>query len=58
MIALGFSIAAFTLAIRPKTAENADIQYVLYLGTNDKDSNEPVFTPEEAQKQAEAILIA
>ena len=34
-----------------------DVQYVLYLGTNDKDTNEPVFPPEEAMAQAEAILL-
>ena len=33
-------------------AENEDIQYVLFLGTNDKDTNEPVFTPEEAKEKA------
>ncbi|MBQ7260389.1 MAG: DUF3574 domain-containing protein [Lachnospiraceae bacterium] len=38
-------------------AENEDIQYVLFLGTNDKDTNEPVFTPEEAKEKAEEILI-
>ena len=37
-------------------AESGDIQYVLYLGTNGKDSNEPVFTPEEAQRKADEIL--
>ncbi len=37
--------------------ENEDIQYVLFLGTNDKDTNEPVFTPEEAKKKAKEILI-
>ena len=37
--------------------EETDIQYVLYLGTNGKDTNQPVFTPEEAKKQAEKILI-
>ena len=40
----------------PAPAEG-DIQYVLYLGTNDKDSNEPVFTPEEAKEQAKKILV-
>lgn len=34
-----------------------DIQYVLYLGTNDKDTNEPVFTPEESRSVLEGILI-
>jgi hypothetical protein len=35
-----------------------DIQYVMYLGTNDKDTNQPVFSPEEAKAQAEDILIS
>ena len=34
-----------------------DIQYVLYLGTNDKDTNTPVFSREEALEQAKDILI-
>lgn len=34
-----------------------DIQYVLYLGTNDKDTNKPVFEQGEAKKQAQDILI-
>lgn len=38
-------------------AEEWDIQYVLYLGTNDKDTNQPVFTREEAIEQAKRILI-
>lgn len=35
-----------------------DIQYVLYLGTNDMDSNEPVFTEAEAKAELEKILIS
>ena len=34
-----------------------DVQYVLYLGTNDKDTNEPVFDQEEAKEKAKAILL-
>ena len=34
-----------------------DVQYVLYLGTNDKDTNKPVFTQAEALEQAKEILI-
>ena len=34
-----------------------DIQYVLYLGTNDKDTNEPVFPPEESMEKTKDILI-
>ena len=33
-----------------------DIQYVLYLGTNDKDTNKPVFTQAEAKEKAKEIL--
>ena len=33
-----------------------DIQYVMFLGTNDKDTNEPVFTPDDAKAQADTIL--
>ena len=67
LAALGVSV--FTLCDKPATApaqetapqveEEApaqDIQYVLYLGTNDKDTNEPVFEEEEARAHAEAIL--
>ena len=34
-----------------------DMQYVMYLGTNDKDTNKPVFTQAEALEQAKSILI-
>ena len=37
--------------------ENEDVQYVMYLGTNDKDTNEPVFTRAEALERAKEILI-
>ena len=40
-----------------QNAEDQDIQYVLYLGTNDKDTNDPVFTPEKAEERAKEILI-
>ena len=34
------------------TEEEADIQYILYLGTNDKDTNQPVYGQEEAKEKA------
>ena len=34
-----------------------EMQYVLYLGTNDKDTNKPVFTEEESMDRARDILI-
>lgn len=59
IIAIVLSVVALIICLKPagKDAEKTDVQYVMYLGTNDKDSNEPVFTPDEAKKKAEAILI-
>jgi phosphoglycolate phosphatase-like HAD superfamily hydrolase len=37
--------------------EKKDVQYVMYLGTNDKDTNAPVFTQAEALEKAKDILI-
>ena len=42
-------------AVVPDNTE--DVQYVLYLGTNDKDTNKPVFTQAEAMEKAREILI-
>ena len=38
-------------------SDNTDTQYVLYVGTNDKDTVEPVFTPEVAKQKAIEILL-
>jgi len=35
----------------------ANIQYILFLGTNDKDTNKPVFTQAESMERAKDILI-
>ncbi len=37
--------------------DTGSVQYVLYLGTNDKDTNAPVFTEAEAQVQLKEILL-
>ncbi len=55
--ALCLSAVSLSLARRQTEPETRDIQYVLYLGTNDKDTNSPVFTPEEARLRAQEILI-
>ena len=56
------TLAAFFKALTAgqsaeETGEKTDVQYVLYLGTNDKDTNTPVFTREEALEKLKAILI-
>ena len=35
---------------------SGDVQYIIYLGTNDKDSNNPVFTHDEAKNKLDEIL--
>ncbi|MBR6953681.1 MAG: hypothetical protein IKH77_01395 [Clostridia bacterium] len=57
VIAIGLSAAALAVALRPAEQGKTDTQYVMYLGTNDKDTNQPVFPPEEAKEQAKQILI-
>ena len=37
--------------------EKADVQYVLFLGTNDKDTNKPVFTQAETLERIKDILV-
>ena len=46
-----------TLSAGSLSQEYRDVQYVLYLGTNDKDTNKPVFTETEAMEKAREILI-
>lgn len=50
----GFSLYK---TLTPAKEEAGDVQYVLYLGTNDKDTVLPVCTPEEAKQRAKDILI-
>ena len=57
LLALCLSAVSLIVALKPAAQDTQDTQYVLYLGTNDKDTNEPVFTPEEARAAAEEILI-
>ena len=44
-------------AAEAEAADTEDIQYVMYLGTNDKDTNKPVYTQAEAMEKAKDILI-
>jgi len=57
VLALGLSIFCMPKMTQIADSGKKDIQYVLYLGTNDKDTNEPVLPPEEAKEQLKKILI-
>lgn len=59
-VAIILSVVALVVCVSPQKTEEqkaSDTQYVMYLGTNDKDTNKPVFTTEEAKRKAEEILI-
>ena len=60
VIALCLSAVTLVMTLQPKNPdaqEKQDTQYVMYLGTNDKDTNEPVFSSKQARTKAEDILI-
>ena len=49
--------AAESAPAQEEASANDGVQYVLYLGTNDKDTDKPVFTQAEAMEKARAVLI-
>ena len=57
IVALCLSIVNLCTAPKAEKQDATDIQYVMYLGTNDKDTNEPVYEPDEAKAKAEEILV-
>ena len=57
VIALCLSAVSLGTAHKPADQETGDVQYVMYLGTNDKDTNQPVCSPEEAKVRAAEILV-
>ncbi|MCR5233770.1 MAG: DUF3574 domain-containing protein [Lachnospiraceae bacterium] len=57
VIALCLSIVNLCITQNNIKQDDHDVQYVMFLGTNDKDTNEPVCSPDEAKKRAEEILV-
>lgn len=53
ILALGLSV--YNTVAKPESAVH-DIQYVMYLGTNDKDTYEPFGTPDEAKAKVDEVL--
>ena len=51
------SSAATQVSSSSTAADLADVQYTMYVGTNDKDTNQPVYPPEESKQRAKAILM-
>ena len=57
VIALCLSVVSLGLSLKPSSKKAPDIQYMMYLGTNDKDTDEPVCAPDEAREKAADDLI-
>ena len=57
VIALCLSIVNLTISQKPEVDEVKDMQYVIFLGTNDQNTNQPVFSPDEAKAKLENILL-
>lgn len=56
VIALGLSIFNFVSAPKAMEQESDEVQYVLFLGTNDKDTYEPFGTPEQCKAKVDQVL--
>ena len=54
---MALMLSVFNLTAVEKMSRGKDVQYVMYLGTNDKDTNKPVFSPDKAKEEAEKILL-
>ena len=54
----GFALAEAAPAVEAVSTEQAeDMQYVIYLGTNDRETNKPMFTEVDALEKAKEILV-
>lgn len=65
MVSIILSVVAICLSVvslyrsieqTQNETESRDIQYVMFLGTNDKDTNEPYGTAEEAKSKVDEVL--
>lgn len=56
LVALCISIISLVIPSYKSKNMTNDYQYVIYIGTNDQNTNEPVCTPEEAKEKIENTL--
>ena len=56
VVAICLSVVSLYRSIDKTPNESRDIQYVMFLGTNDKDTNEPYGTAEEAKSKVDEVL--
>ncbi len=55
-VAICLSVVSLYKSNQEPEVRNTDIQYVMYLGTNDKDTYEPYGTPEESKAKVDEVL--
>lgn len=53
---VALALSCFTVFSHMNENKSTEVQYVMYLGTNDKDTNSPVFGEEESLSRVENIL--
>ena len=60
VVSFGVSIASFCAkpAAKADDFSDAEVQYVMYVGTNDKDTYKPEHTEEEAKKIVDQICLS
>lgn len=55
---IAICISAVSCFMVVSDRSTGDVEYVMYVGTNDKDTNEPVYPEEEAKEKVEEILVS
>lgn len=58
LAAICLSVICLVRTANPKDQTQKDVQYVMYLGTNDKDTNKPVYSEAECIEKAKEILVS
>lgn len=56
LVALGLAIFGLVSPAKTEAKTEPDVQYVMFVGTNDKDSYEPYGTPEEVKAKMDEVL--
>ena len=57
IVALVVAVTSIVTVIVTNFNNGGDVQYVMYVGTNDQASNQPLYPSEEAKKKVEDILV-
>ena len=56
LVALGLAVFGLVSPAKTEAKTEPDVQYVMFVGTNDKDSYEPYGTPEKVKAKMDEVL--